>query len=48
MSLPADTNQDTGNTMSVTSLKPGNTVLVSLQAQARHTGIEIHEFIVEK
>jgi len=44
----ADTNQDTGNTMSVTSLKPGNTVLVSLQAQARHTGIEIQEFIVEK
>ncbi|CAK9198867.1 unnamed protein product [Sphagnum troendelagicum] len=44
----ADTNQDTGTTMSVTSLKPGNTVLVSLQAQARHTGIEIQEFIVEK
>jgi hypothetical protein len=32
----------------VTSLKVGDEVLVRKQGGARHTGIEIHEFIVEK
>ncbi|KAL2898448.1 aroB': 3-dehydroquinate synthase [Bienertia sinuspersici] len=32
----------------VTSLKVGDEVLLSLQGGARHTGIEIQEFIVEK
>ncbi|KAL1200846.1 hypothetical protein V5N11_022335 [Cardamine amara subsp. amara] len=31
----------------VTSLKPGDQVLIRLQGGARHTGIEIQEFIVE-
>jgi 3-dehydroquinate synthase class II len=32
----------------VTSLKVGDEVLLRLQGGARHTGIEIQEFIVEK
>jgi 3-dehydroquinate synthase class II len=32
----------------VTSLKVGDEVLVRKQGGARHTGIEIREFIVEK
>lgn len=32
----------------VTSLKVGDEILVRLQGGARHTGIEIQEFIVEK
>lgn len=32
----------------VTSLKVGDEVLLRLQGGARHTGIEIEEFIVEK
>ena len=42
----------TGNKMQktvipVTSLKAGDEVLLRLQGGARHTGIEIQEFIVE-
>lgn len=32
----------------VTSLKAGDEVLLRVQGGARHTGIEIQEFIVEK
>ncbi|KAF5186798.1 3-dehydroquinate synthase, partial [Thalictrum thalictroides] len=32
----------------VTSLKVGDEVLLRMQGEARHTGIEIQEFIVEK
>jgi 3-dehydroquinate synthase class II len=32
----------------VTSLKVGDEVLLRVQGGARHTGIEIQEFIVEK
>ena len=32
----------------VTSLKVGDEVLLRIQGGARHTGIEIQEFIVEK
>lgn len=32
----------------VTSLKIGDQVLVRVQGGARHTGIEIQEFILEK
>ena len=32
----------------VTSLKVGDKLLLSLQEEARHTGIQIKEFVVEK
>lgn len=32
----------------VTSLKVGDEIMLRLQGGARHTGIEIQEFIVEK
>jgi len=32
----------------VTSLKVGDEILLRVQGGARHTGIEIQEFIVEK
>lgn len=35
-------------TIPVTSLEVGSEVLLLLQGGARHTGIEIKEFIVEK
>ncbi|KAL2456720.1 putative 3-dehydroquinate synthase [Abeliophyllum distichum] len=41
-----DAHQQT--TIPVTSLKIGDEILVRLQGGARHTGIEIEEFIVEK
>ncbi|CAK9162885.1 unnamed protein product [Ilex paraguariensis] len=34
--------------ITVTSLKVGDKVLLRVQGGARHTGIEIQEFIVEK
>nr|XP_043614851.1 putative GPI-anchored protein pfl2 isoform X2 [Erigeron canadensis] len=37
-----------GKVIPVTSLKVGDEVLLRLQGDARHTGIEIQEFIVEK
>ncbi|KAI3768619.1 hypothetical protein L2E82_19449 [Cichorium intybus] len=37
-----------GTAIAVTSLKVGDEVLVRVQGGARHTGIEIQEFIVEK
>lgn len=40
--------KSSGNTaVPVTSLKLGDQVLIRLQGGARHTGIEIQEFIVE-
>ncbi|KAI3500785.1 hypothetical protein L1887_36610 [Cichorium endivia] len=40
--------ENKGTAIAVTSLKVGDEVLVRVQGGARHTGIEIQEFIVEK
>ncbi|KAL4379792.1 hypothetical protein GQ457_02G011270 [Hibiscus cannabinus] len=44
---PQEGNQMQKTAIPVTSLKAGDEVLVRLQGGARHTGIEIEEFIVE-
>ncbi|EFH53389.1 hypothetical protein ARALYDRAFT_322953 [Arabidopsis lyrata subsp. lyrata] len=44
---PHQVNSSGKTAVPVTSLKPGDQVLIRLQGGARHTGIEIQEFIVE-
>ncbi|XP_024007658.1 uncharacterized protein LOC18012585 isoform X2 [Eutrema salsugineum] len=44
---PHQVNSSRETAVPVTSLKPGDQVLIRLQGGARHTGIEIQEFIVE-
>ncbi|CAH2045021.1 unnamed protein product [Thlaspi arvense] len=44
---PHQVNSSRETAVPVTSLKPGDRVLIRLQGGARHTGIEIQEFIVE-
>lgn len=39
---------DEAKPLPVTSLKVGDKLLLSLQEKARHTGIQIQEFVVEK
>lgn len=41
-------NKQLKSAVPVTSLKVGDEVLLRIQGGARHTGIEIQEFIVEK
>ncbi|KAL5722684.1 hypothetical protein ACHQM5_006174 [Ranunculus cassubicifolius] len=45
---PSKGNEPINKAIPVTSLKVGDEVLLRLQGEARHTGIEIQEFIVEK
>ncbi|CAI9109658.1 OLC1v1009519C1 [Oldenlandia corymbosa var. corymbosa] len=45
---PAGGRGNLGTAIPVTSLKVGDEILVRVQGGARHTGIEIEEFIVEK
>ncbi|XP_078441273.1 3-dehydroquinate synthase [Wolffia australiana] len=46
--VPPHEDEHCGTAIPVTSLKVGDSVLLRMQGGARHTGIEIQEFILEK